>query len=147
MVRKLSAAYTGGVIGALVDSFNIWILGKAGITSLLGVDLQPEFTASWLYPRMVWGGIWGLILLLPVLRSRPYLRGMIFSLAPSAMVLLVMFPSMGKGMFGLGFGALTPALVVVLNLVWGIVASFWHQQGSLNTVRMSAPSPIHWPSD
>ncbi len=42
MVRKLSAAYTGGVIGALIDSFNIWILGKAGLHSLLGIGLQLD---------------------------------------------------------------------------------------------------------
>lgn len=41
--KKLSSAYTGGAIGALVDSFDIWIIGKAGITSLLGIGLQPEF--------------------------------------------------------------------------------------------------------
>ena len=130
MVRKLSSAYTGGAIGALVDSFNIWVLGKAGITSLLGIGLQPEFTAPWLYPRLVWGGIWGLLFLLPVLRGRLYLRGMLFSLAPSAMVLFMMFPSMGKGILGLEFGTLTPALVVILNFVWGIVTSFWYQQGT-----------------
>lgn len=134
MVRKLSSAYTGGAIGALVDSFNIWILGKVGLTSLLGIGLQPEFTAPWLYPRMVWGGIWGLLFLLPVLRSRLYLRGMLFSLAPSAMVLFMMFPSMGKGILGLGFGTLTPALVVLLNFVWGIVASYWYQQGTESKV-------------
>lgn len=134
MVRKLSSAYAGGAIGALVDSFNIWILGKAGITSLLGVGLQPEFTAPWLYPRLVWGGIWGLLFLLPVLRGRLYLRGMVFSLAPSAMVLFIMFPSMGKGILGLGFGTLTPVLVVLLNFVWGIVASFWYQLGTESKV-------------
>ncbi|RJR42579.1 MAG: hypothetical protein C4567_06885 [Deltaproteobacteria bacterium] len=130
MVRKLSSAYTGGAIGALVDSFNIWVLGKAGITSFIGVGLQPDFTASWLYPRLVWGGIWGLMFLLPVLQSRLFLRGILFSLGPSAMVLFMMFPSMGKGILGLGFGTLTPFLVVLLNFVWGMVASFWYQSGT-----------------
>ena len=51
---------------------------------------------------------------------------MLTSLAPSAMVLFVVFPAMGKGMLGLGFGTLTPVLVVILNLIWGIVASLWH---------------------
>lgn len=130
MVRKLSSAYTGGAIGALVDSFNIWGLGKAGITSLIGVGLQPEFTASWLYPRLVWGGIWGLMFLLPVFKNRLFLRGILFSLGPSAMVLFMMFPSMGKGILGLGFGTLTPFLVVLLNFVWGMVASFWYRYGT-----------------
>ncbi len=124
--RNVSGAYVGGVLGALVDSANIWWLGKVGITAKLGIALRPEFTPSWLYPRLVWGGLWGLLLILPLLKGRLILRGMLASLAPSAMVLFVVFPEMGKGMLGLGFGTLTPVLVIVLNLIWGIVASLWH---------------------
>jgi len=130
MVKKTSCAFTGGALGALVDSVNIWLLGKVGITSLLGIGLQPEFTMTWLYPRLVWGGIWGLLFLLPFLKTRLYLRGMLFSLLPSAMVLFMVFPSMSKGLLGLEFGTLTPILVVLLNFVWGIVASLWYWHGA-----------------
>jgi hypothetical protein len=34
---------------------------------------------------------------------------------------------MGKGMLGLGFGNLTPVVVIGLNLIYGLVASFWYQ--------------------
>ncbi|AMV70622.1 hypothetical protein DBW_0222 [Desulfuromonas sp. DDH964] len=81
----------------------------------------------WLYPRLVWGGLWGLLLLLPLVRERTLLRGLLISLAPSAIVLLVVFPGMGKGHLGLGFGTLTPILVVLLNFIWGMVASAWHR--------------------
>ena len=135
MIRKISCAYTGGLLGALVDSFNIWFLGKAGLTTWLGIGLQPEFTMSWLYPRLVWGGIWGLLLLTPFLRDRVLLRGVLFSLLPSAMVLFMVFPSMGKGVLGLGFGLLTPLLVILLNFVWGIIASLWHWYGSQSMAR------------
>ncbi|WP_318556213.1 hypothetical protein [Geobacter anodireducens] len=125
MVRKISGCFTGGALGALVDSFNIWFLGKAGITAMLGIGLRPEFTPAWLYPRLVWGGIWALLLLLPVWEKRIILRGCAFSLVPSAVMLLAVFPGMGKGLFGLGFGILTPVLVVALNFIYGVIASFW----------------------
>ncbi len=128
MVKKISGAYVGGLLGALVDSFNIWWLGQAGVTAALGIGLRPEFTSSWLYPRLVWGGLWGLLLLLPFWKGRTLLRGILVSLAPSAVVLLVVFPGMGKGAFGLGFGTLTPVLVVALNFLWGIVAAFWYRE-------------------
>ena len=128
MVRKISGAFTGGAFGAFVDSFNIWILGKAGITAMLGIGLKPEFTPSWLYPRLVWGGIWMLLLLLPIWKKRDILRGCAFSLVPSAMMLFMVFPEMGKGMLGLGFGALTPVLVIILNFIYGIVASLWYRE-------------------
>ena len=128
--KRLSAAFTGGAIGALVDSINIWILGHKGITAMLGIGIKPRFTTQWLYPRMVWGGIWALLLILPVLKDRTISRGMLFSLAPSAMMLFVVFPDMGKGMYGLRFGTLTPLLVLLLNFIYGIVASFWYKHSS-----------------
>jgi hypothetical protein len=130
LVRQASGAFTGGALGGLVDSLNIWLMGKVGISDLLGVGMKPEFTAPWLYQRMIWGGIWMLLLLLPVLKGRTAARGMLFSLLPSAMMLFLVLPSMGKGMLGLGFGSLTPVVVIGLNLIYGLVASFWYQAAS-----------------
>lgn len=130
MLRKLSGAFTGGVLGGLLDSFNIWAMGVVGISDLIGIGMKPEFTAPWVYQRMIWGGLWMLLLLLPVLKQRIALRGMLFSLLPSAMMLFVVLPSMGKGMFGLGFGTLMPVVVVGLNFLYGIVASYWYAKAS-----------------
>lgn len=130
MIGKVSAAFTGGVLGGFVDSFNIWFMGKAGISDLIGLEMKPEFTAPWLYQRMVWGGIWMLLLLLPVLQHRVLLRGCLFSLLPSAMMLFLVLPGMGKGIMGLGFGAVTPFIVIGLNFIYGMVASFWFAKGT-----------------
>ncbi len=125
MIRKVSAAFTGGAIGGFVDSFNIWAMGKSGISDLIGLAMKPDFNAPWLYQRMVWGGIWMLLLLLPLWKSHALLRGALFSLLPSAMMLFMVLPSMGKGVLGLGFGSVTPVVVVGLNVIYGIVASVW----------------------
>lgn len=130
MIRKISAAFAGGALGGFVDSFNIWFMGKAGISDLLGLSMKPEFTAPWLYQRMIWGGIWMLLLLLPLLRDKVLLRGCLFSLLPSAMMLFLVLPGMGKGMLGLGFGAVTPLVVIGLNCIYGMVASLWYRQGT-----------------
>ena len=127
IVRKVSGAFTGGAIGGLVDSINIWALSHIGITSMLGVSMKPELTAPWLYQRMVWGGIWMLLLLLPLWQTRTVFRGCVFSLLPSAMMLFVVLPGMGKGFLGLGFGTLTPGVVIGLNLIYGLIAAFWYR--------------------
>ena len=129
-IRNVSAAFTGGALGAAVDSFNIWALGKLGISDLIGISMQPEFTGPWLGERMVWGGLWMLLLLLPVMKDRTVARGMAASLLPSAFMLFVVLPSMGKGMLGLGFGNLMPVVVVVLNFIYGIVASYWYSSAA-----------------
>lgn len=125
-IRHISGAFTGGALGALLDSVNIWGMGVLGISDLMGITMKPEFSAPWAYQRMIWGGLWMLLLLLPLLRQRILLRGMLFSLVPSCMMLFVVLPSMGQGMLGLGFGALMPAVVIGLNFIYGIFASFWY---------------------
>lgn len=127
MTRKISAAFTGGVIGGLVDSLNIWAMGKVGISDLISLSMKPELSAPWLYQRMVWGGIWMLLLLLPLWRKRVMLRGAMFSIVPSAMMLFMVLPSMGKGILGLDFGSVTPIVVLGLNMIYGIIASTWYQ--------------------
>jgi len=77
---------------------------------------------------MVWGGLWMLVLLLTIMKGRIFLRGMFFSLLPSAMMLFMVLPSMGKGMFRLGFGTMMPFVVVLLNFIYGIFASFWYSK-------------------
>ena len=127
ILRKLSAAFTGGALGALLDSFNIWFMGVVGISDLIGITMKPQFTAPWVYKRMIWGGIWMLLLLIPVWRGKTIRRGMVFSLVPSAMMLFMVLPSMGKGMLGLGFGTLMPVVVIGLNFIYGIFASLWFE--------------------
>ena len=127
MIRKISGAFSGGALGALVDSINIWLLGQAGVTTWLGIKLNPQFTGSWLYPRLVWGGIWAFLLLLPVCKAQTAWRGILMSLFPSAMMLLVVMPDMGLGLLGLKAGLLAPLLVVGLNCLYGLIASFWQK--------------------
>ena len=97
MIGKMSAAFTGGAIGGFVDSVNIWMMGKSGISDMIGLTMKPAFTAPWLYQRMVWGGLWMLLLMLPLLRKRVLLRGCLLSLLPSTMMLFLVLPGMGKG--------------------------------------------------
>ena len=129
LLRNSSLAFTGGAIGAFVDSVNIWLMGTSGTSDMIGISMKPAFTTPWLYKRMIWGGIWMLLLLLPILKNRICLRGMLCSLAPSAMMLLVVLPAMKPGDFGTGFGILMPAVVIILNCIYGTVASTWYSLG------------------
>jgi hypothetical protein len=77
------------------------------------------------YPRIVWGGLWGFLFLLPMVRGHWWLRGIILSLAPSAFQLLYVFPrETGEGFFGLGLGVLTPVFVLAANAIWGLSAAW-----------------------
>lgn len=126
MVSKLSGAFAAGTLGGLVNSLAVWIFGEAGISAAMGVDIHPHLSPPWLYQRLVWGGIWGFLFLLPILKKSVMARGLLFSIGPSIVMLLLVFPNMGKGAYGLSLGTLTPLLVLIFNAVWGLVAALWY---------------------
>ena len=125
-LHKISLYFAAGGLGGLVNSIAAWMCGAYGISAALQVALAPRLTPAWLYPRIVWGGIWGLLFWLPMVKSRFVLRGLIVSLGPTLVQLLYIYPTvLHKGLLGLKLGTLTPVLVILLNAVWGIAAAFW----------------------
>jgi len=52
----------------------VWAAGTYHLTARLGVGIAPALTPNWLYPRLVWGGLWGFLFMLP-LHGRWWLRG------------------------------------------------------------------------
>jgi len=126
VARSLSLFFAAGALGAVANSLVVWIFGQLGISQLLGVSIAPTLSPAWLYPRVVWGGLWGFLFILPVLPHTWLQRGLLLSLGPSLVQLFVVFPLKAKkGVLGLELGILTPVLVLVFNAVWGVVASWW----------------------
>jgi hypothetical protein len=120
----LSVCFCAGLLGALANSLALWLAGRWGIPALAGVDLAPQLTAAWLYPRLVWGGLWGLLFYVTV--SRPRFRrhwvrkGLWLSLLPTLVQLFVIFPYRTPyGPMGVGLGDLTALFVLSANFVWG----------------------------
>ena len=127
--RNLSLVFAAGSVGGLANSLAVWGSGKLGISGALGIALTPDWTPAWLYPRIVWGGIWGALFLLPVLKSSTIKRGILFSFGPTIFVLVVVLPYwLNKGMFGMELGNMIPLFAFVVNAIWGIAAAWWLKQ-------------------
>jgi len=125
-VKNISLAFTAGCVGGLANMLVVWLFGAWGLTSALGVQIAPQLSASWLYNRLVWGGLWGFLFFLPCRNLSLPARGLLYSLAPTLGQLLIVFPFQAhKGMLGLQLGYLTPAFVLFFNAVWGLAAGVW----------------------
>jgi hypothetical protein len=108
-----------------LNSVAVWLFGALGLTPALGVNIAPKLTPAWLYPRLVWGGLWGFLFLLPLKGLTYTTRGLLLSLGPSLVQLLVVFPVQAqKGLFGLRLGYLTPVMVLFFNAIWGVVTAY-----------------------
>ena len=126
MMRKISLLFAAGCLGGLLNSLTVWGFGVAEITTAQGVKIAPQLTPAWLYPRIVWGGIWGMLFLVAWRNHAWLLRGLLFSLGPTLVQLFIVFPYKAhKGMAGLELGTLTPAFVVFFNAVWGVTTAWW----------------------
>lgn len=113
LITRLSVAFTAGAVGAIANSLAVQLGG------MLRPGAAPPFTPAWIYQRLVWGGIWGFLLLLPLLRDRPVLRGLILGLAPAVARLTVFAPPDASASAG---GIIQ---VLVFNAIWGVAAALW----------------------
>lgn len=122
----VSVCFVGGLVGGLINSIFIYLAGAYGAFSSLNVAMAPQWTLPWLYPRLVWGGVWGLLLTPRWMPGSIFWRGVIASIAPTLFQLLIVFPNMlNKGLWGLDLGMLTPVVVIVANVVWGVATALW----------------------
>lgn len=138
MERKgalLATCFCAGLLGALFSSLALWAAGTWGLTAAAGVNLAPAFNLPWLYPRLVWGGLWGLLFFFAIgspRHRRHWIRkGLWLSLLPSLHQLFYVFPHLEyKGVMGMELGQLTPLFVLLVNFFWGAVTGmltriFW----------------------
>jgi hypothetical protein len=125
-VKAVSLTFAAGVLGGLANSIALWAFGVLGVNQLLGVALAPQLTGAWLYPRLVWGGLWGWLFLLPFPRLTYPSRGYVYSLGPSLVQIFLIFPFMAqKGIGGVELGYLTPLMVLFFNAIWGLATAVW----------------------
>jgi len=124
-LHLLAVCFCAGLLGALISSLLLIAAAKLGFFSLIGVHLAPQLRTAWLYPRLIWGGLWGLAYFFAVrpveARNRWARRGIWISILPTAFELVVVFPYLsGHGLLGQHLGRLTPLVTLLANMVWGI---------------------------
>ena len=126
LVQRLSLYFAAGTFGGLVNSLALWYCAHIGLIAQIGVSISPSLTPTWLYPRLVWAGIWGWLFFLPIVQRYFLAKGLLLSLGPSLVQLVIVFPSKTHaGIFGTGLGELTPVVVLAANAVWGLSAALW----------------------
>lgn len=129
---KSSLYFTAGALGGITNAVFVWGMGAAGISAALGIQIAPAWSPPFLYQRIVWGGLWGFIFILPYFKQSVWLRGTVFGLAPTLVVLTVVLPfQLNQGFLGLNLGALVPLFAIVANAVWGITAVLWLKKTGL----------------
>jgi hypothetical protein len=129
-LNPLARGFAAGALGGAANVAFIVLAGSAGLIAAMGIALPAPALPAFLYKQMVWGGFFGLIFALPVIKGSWIARGLIVGLLASLAALFVFLPMAGAGMGALNPGALTPVLVLVANSVWGLVAAWVYDLSS-----------------
>lgn len=124
MLRRAALYYAAASIGGLAVVLTVWSFGRIGMPELFGVAIKPAFELASLYRAMVWGGIWGMIFLLPIPIRPLWLKGLLFTLAPVLAALMYFGPARGGMMFALDRGELAPFYIYLINIPWGLVTAY-----------------------
>lgn len=119
-LKSFAIAYSAGTIGGIANTLFGALMAGMGIFSALGIALPAPAMPGALYQRMVWGGIWGAALFLPI-GGGVISRGFWLGLGPTLVAGLIVFPArMHKGLFAVELSPLMPLVIIAFNWVWGM---------------------------
>jgi hypothetical protein len=123
-MKNALVVFAAGCLGGLAMCILMWGFTQYGITHSLGVRISGSVAPQWMYPRIVWGGLWGLLFLLPILSGSLLARSFLICLFPTLIQLFVIYPFYeAKGVAGLTLGVLTPFVVLFFYWVWALVTA------------------------
>jgi hypothetical protein len=125
MAQRAACYVTAAALGGLAVTLAFWVLGNLGVPQLLGISgPPPALEPPAIYRTMVWGGLWGLLFLLPVNFGPLWRKAMLLTIAPVLVALLWFIPRRGGALLGLDRGYLFPLWVYAVNLAWGFTTAY-----------------------
>ncbi len=121
LFRQLSLAFAAGAVGVLALVLFLWALREAGVMTSLGVRVPAPKMPDFLYSRIVWGGIWAFLFVLPILHKQWFWRGIAVGVLASLASIFYFNPAWKNAAFTFVI------LIFVANAIWGVVASGWYR--------------------
>ncbi len=119
-LRRSALCYSAGAVGELAKGGLIWLCMRTATTTAFADQLAQAIQPKGIYARLVWGGLYASIFLLPFARGSVLLRGLLGALAVSVLQLLLL-PLLLHG--NLHIFALSTLSLLVLSCVWGWVTA------------------------
>ena len=117
-LRGIALAFAAGCGGSAIRAVVSWGFAHFGVTAVIGSATALQ--AGALYPRIVWGGLWGLLFLLPLARKSVWVGGLL----AAVIVTLVQWVLLPLWWHQTVHFALMPLLnALLLNVIWGLATA------------------------
>ena len=90
------------------------------LAQMLGTGPLGGWVAHFVIGSIAWGG--GFALLYPKLPGgAPWLKGVVFAIGAWVLMMLIIMPMAGAGLFALHLGIMAPIATLVLHIIFGAV--------------------------
>lgn len=119
-LRGVALCFAAGAAAGFIKCVAAWLLVRYGIAAQLGASVLGSLSPVVLHPRIVIGGLWGLLFLLPMARSSVLVSGMLWGVVVAAAE-LVLFPLIAGRTPALL--TMTALVALLLWLVWGLASA------------------------
>lgn len=116
--------YGAGSLAALLACSVILLIQILGLSQLIQLPSFPVLSQSWLYPKVIWGGLLSLCFVLPFMSSNTLVKSAVLALVISLVELFFALPfNLYHGVMGLNVGMVTFLIMLGFNLVWAMLTS------------------------
>lgn len=125
--KGLVAGFAGTVVlsALMIVKTMMGLLPEFNVIKILSAQLgQPDqpvygWVAHFLTGTVLWGGLFAL--LADRLPGSYTVRGILLGVLAWVLMMVIFFPYVGAGLFGMGLGAMVPVATLVLHLIFGAV--------------------------
>lgn len=119
-LRAVALCFAAGAAGGLIKCIVAWLALRYGVAAQLGAHVVGSLSPSVVHPRVVIGGLWALLFMLPMARGSVVVSGLLWGLVVAAAELLLFPLIAGRTPSLLNMTAL---FALLLWLVWGLASA------------------------
>ena len=118
------------------------LMPELDVIAMLSTMMRTGEAMAWVAHFAI-GALWGILFAVTVRvfpGSSCWMRGVIFSVVPWLLMMIIIMPMAGAGIFGMELGVMAPVMTLMLHLVFGAVLGFtfgalakadeWHRESS-----------------
>lgn len=121
ILRRLSWAYLAGCVGTLGFFVGLHIGLQTGLMKPPEQVFAMLTSKGFFYKQVVWGGVWGLLFVIPAFKRQWWVRGPIVGALATAAALFYFRATLPPPQIIVG--------AIILNVMfWGLTAGLWHDR-------------------
>ena len=142
-MQNISAGLLAGFVATVVLSALMLMKSAMGIMpdldiiQMLAAMTGGSVVVAWIMHFMIgtlaWGGGFALLYAL-IPGSGAVQKGVVLGIAAWLMMMIVVMPLAGAGLFGLGLGIMAPVMTLMLHIIFGAVLGLVYQSRSSQAV-------------